>query len=194
MKRTALRRKTPLRAKTPWTLKRNVSLKTHVSLRKHSSQSVSVLERKLWKLCKAIVRIIYPKVCYTCGQGGLKGKNCHTGHMWNKSTLGAFLKYDLRVLRLQCWFCNMDLGGNGAEFLERMIAERGGAYIQNLIKDKKVSVRANDHYKKLIDDYTEILEDLQSPSPTLSKIKDILGFTPNLSFRRGGLSRVGECS
>lgn len=114
--------------------------------------------------------------------------------MWNKATLSAFLKYDLRVLRLQCYRCNIDLGGNGAEFLERLIAERGGVYVQNLSKDKKVSVRANDHYAKLITVYEEILEDLESPSPTLSKLKDILGFTPNLSFRRGVLSRVGECS
>lgn len=161
-----LKRRTPLRTqsslRTSVSLKRTGfnSLRTKVGLRKSSRMSVPTLERALWLLCKALIRKLYPARCYTCGQSNLKGRNWQTGHMWPKATLGAYLKYDLRVLRPQCYRCNIDLGGNGAEFYTRMLEEIGKPQMAKLVKDKSVSVRALDHYTTLIAQYSDILKDI----------------------------------
>lgn len=170
MRRTALKRRTPLRRgsvrlQTRTTLRSTVSLgrsssflRRKVKLRKHSLSPLSVLERALWALCKAIVRAIHPNVCYTCGRPGLKGRNWQTGHMWKKSGLGAFMKYDLRILRPQCYHCNIDLDGNARAFERRMRKEIGEEKWAELEKDRRKSVRAYDHYTALIPIYSDILE------------------------------------
>jgi hypothetical protein len=80
--------------------------------------------------------------------------------MWAKASLGAYLKYDLRVLRPQCYHCNINLGGRGADFYARMLKEIGEEKMAQLQKDRQVTVNAMDHYLKIIKEYTEILEQL----------------------------------
>lgn len=129
-------------------------------LRKKGKQKISVVQRKLWELCKQIIRKKYGNTCYTCGALGLSGSNWHTGHLWAKASLGAYLKYDLRVLRPQCYHCNINLGGRGADFYARMLKEIGEEKMAQLQKDRQVTVNAMDHYLKIIKEYTEILEQL----------------------------------
>ena len=143
-------KKTPLRRKT--------NLKSKSCLKKKSKQKISTIQIKLWNLCKEITRKRYPHLCYTCGATGLSGSNLQTGHLWAKASLGAALKYDLRVLRLQCARCNLFLGGMGAEFYTKMLAEIGEEKMAQLQKDRQVEVRAYEHYEKLISDYQKILE------------------------------------
>lgn len=126
-------------------------------LRKKGKQKISVIQRKVWELCKQIIRKKYPNVCYTCDTKGLSGSNWHTGHLYAKASLGAFLKYDLRVLRPQCAKCNLFFGGMGAVFYTRMFRENGEKYMNQLEKDKQITVKAYPHYEKLINEYTEIL-------------------------------------
>lgn len=130
-------------------------------LRKIGKQKISVVQRKLWQLCKEITRKRYSHSCYTCGQRGLSGSNLQTGHLWAKASLGAYLKYDLRVLRLQCARCNLFLGGMGAEFYARMLKEIGEEKMAQLQKDRQVTVNAMDHYLKLIKEYIEILNEIK---------------------------------
>ena len=91
-------------------------------MKKKSKQSISLIQRKIWEECKRIIRARYGNTCYTCGKSGLEGSNWHTGHLLAKASLGAFLKYDLRLLRPQCYHDNINLGGNGAIFIENMRA------------------------------------------------------------------------
>jgi hypothetical protein len=70
------------------------------------------------------------------------------------------LKYDLRVLRLQCYRCNIHFGGMGAVFYVRMLEEIGPEAMSKLDRDRQVSVKAYDHYVKLLGEYTEILKQL----------------------------------
>lgn len=137
MKRTPLCKKSKLRAK--------------------SKQPISRLQRKLWELCKQIIRKRHGNTCYTCGQRGLIGSNWHTGHMWPKASLGAYLKYDLRVLRIQCYNCNINLGGNGARYYEKMLKEIGKDEMEKLQRDRQKLVRAYEHYEKLLSDYQKLL-------------------------------------
>lgn len=127
-------------------------------LRRLGKQKISVVQRKLWKLCKEITRKKYGNTCYTCHQMGLSGVNWHTGHLWAKASLGAYLKYDLRVLRPQCYNCNINRGGMGADFYQRMLIEIGEEKMAQLQRDRQVIVNAMDHYQKLISEYTKILQ------------------------------------
>jgi hypothetical protein len=81
--------------------------------------------------------------------------------LWAKASLGAYLKYDLRILRPQCYHCNINLGGAGADFYLRMVDEIGQEAMEKLQKDRQVTVKAYDHYLKLIDEYRVILSTLK---------------------------------
>lgn len=129
-------------------------------LKKQSKQPISRLQRKLWQLCKEIVRKKYGNTCYTCGTAPLKGSNWQTGHMWPKASLGAFMKYRIEVLRPQCAICNLFHGGQGAVFYAKMLKEIGPEAMAQLESDRNVTVKAYDHYQKLLEDYKNKLTTL----------------------------------
>ncbi len=131
-------------------------------LKKKNKQKISTIQNKLWEIIKQIVRKKYPHSCYTCGATGLSGSNLQTGHLWAKASLGAYLKYDLRVLRLQCYHCNINLGGRGADFYKRMLEEIGSEEMEKLQKDRQRIVKAYEHYESLIEEYTDVLKKLSS--------------------------------
>lgn len=77
--------------------------------------------------------------------------------MWAKASLGANLKYDLRILRPQCFACNIHRGGMGADFYSRMLKEIGPEAMEKLEADRRVIVNAYDHYVNLINEYESLL-------------------------------------
>ena len=130
---------------------------------------VKTLRKKLWELCKQITRLVYGNVCYTCNKPGLEGSYWQTGHMWPKGSVGHSLKYDLRILRPQCYHCNINLGGMGAVFYRRMTKDMGPAYMKKLeedkIKDARVSIKADwVWFLMMIEKYTETLRLLKKRS------------------------------
>lgn len=133
------------------------------TLKKQSKQSLSKIQRDLWPLCRALVERRDANkhgevFCYTCYSGPLVGANKQLGHgPWPKSVLGAFLKYDLRVLRFQCFKCNIHHGGAGAEFYKRLKEELGDTSMAQLEADRRVSVKALKHYTGLLDLYRSLL-------------------------------------
>lgn len=140
---------------------RKTPLKRKSRLKKKSPTELTILKDELWDLCKQIIRIKYPNVCYTCGKEGLKGANWHTGHMIAKAAVGAYLKYDLRILRPQCYYCNMNLGGNGAEYYRLMVEREGKKYVNNIYKDRQIIIKADKQwYLDKIEEYKLILEKL----------------------------------
>lgn len=125
-------------------------------IKKVSKQKISTIQRKIWNELKRIIRKKYPNTCYTCFQTGLAGSNLQTGHLWPKASLGAYLKYDMRVLRVQCFRCNIHLGGNGAVFYENMLRELGKEKMDQLQKDRQVLVKAYDHYVAILEEYKKL--------------------------------------
>lgn len=113
------------------------------------------MQRKIWELCRKQADKLYKPYCYTCGTGPLVGANKQLGHMWAKASLSAFLKYDMRVLRWQCFRCNIHLGGMGAQFYARMLSEIGQDAMDSLNADRTKLVKAHDHYTKLLDFYAQ---------------------------------------
>jgi len=131
-----------------------------VKIKKASKQRISVLDRKLKELCKQIIRKKYPHDCYTCDQKNLKGVNLQTGHMIPKGSLGSYLRWDLRVLRPQCFDCNLNKGGQGAEFMRKMIIREGQDYVDKIFEDRNLIVKSYDHYLMLIEKYKLMLDEL----------------------------------
>lgn len=125
-------------------------------IRKKSKAPISKIQRQIWEHCKRIIRSRYPNCCYTCHREGLEGSNWHTGHMWAKASLGAFLKYDLRLLRPQCYFCNVNCGGRGAGFYARMLSEIGEEKMNQLEQDRQKIVKAYDFYVDLLTEYEKL--------------------------------------
>jgi hypothetical protein len=125
-------------------------------LRKKGKQKISLLQRKLWDECKRLTRAKYGNVCYTCGRVGLIGSDWQTGHMLAKASVGATLKYDLRVLRPQCLTCNYHHGGRGADFIENMRRIEGNDYVDQILKYRQKTVKAYDHYLKLLEEYQKL--------------------------------------
>lgn len=125
-------------------------------MRKKSTQKISVLQNKIWDECKRIIRKQYGNTCYTCGRSNLSGANWHTGHMLAKASVGAFLKYDLRLLRPQCYHCNINLGGMGAVFIEKMRKVEGNRYVNKILKDRQKTVNAMDHYLMIYERYKKL--------------------------------------
>lgn len=123
------RRPLPIRAKKkrpkPGTLRHERALKKK-------------LKKKLWVLCKKIIRLKYGNTCYTCGAANLSGSNWHTAHFIPSSTCGLRLRYDLRNLRPGCYNCNINLGGNGAVYYRKMVEVEGQEYVDTLFHQKNL--------------------------------------------------------
>ena len=80
-----------------------------------------------------------------------------------KSTCGAYLKYDIRILRWQCAKCNIWNGGNGAIFARNMIIREGQEYVDQIFKDKLITLsgkQSYEHYSMQLEKYKLILEEL----------------------------------
>lgn len=134
-------------------MKRSSKSMKRGKLKKKSKQSISLIQRKIWEEVKRIIRKQYPHTCYTCGKTDLVGGNLHTGHLLAKASLGAFLKYDLRLLRPQCYNCNINHGGMGAIFIEKMRHTEGNEYVNEILLDRSVTVKAYDFYVELLEKY-----------------------------------------
>jgi hypothetical protein len=125
-------------------------------LRRKSKTPAAKQKEILWQLCKQITRNRYRREdgsyrCFTCDK---EVDVPQTGHFIPSAACGAYLRYDLRNLRLQCFYCNINLGGNGAEFYKRLVAEVGQDQVDKLFSDKNVLVKADKHfYQELIDRY-----------------------------------------
>lgn len=117
-----------------------------------------IAKDNLWELCKQLTRKKYGNKCFTCPQRGLVGANQQTGHFIPSSTCGGFLRYDLRNLRIQCFRCNHNLGGNGAIYYKRMVETEGQEYVDQLFKDKQQSIKLDILYvNRLIESYQQLL-------------------------------------
>lgn len=115
-------------------------------LKRKSKSPIVKIQDEIWQECRRITLAKYGDTCFTCGKQNLEGSNRQLGHFIPKASCGAFLKYDLRNLRIQCMHCNINLGGNGAEYYRRMVAEIGQEEVDKIFQDKNITVKAIDFY------------------------------------------------
>jgi hypothetical protein len=134
-------------------------MKNQKKKRALSKPKLKTIKNKLWKLCAQLTRLKYGNECYACGRKNLSNKNWHTAHLIPRSTCGAYLKYDLRNLRPCCYNCNINLGGNGAEFMRKMIIREGQEYVDQIFREQKLETKEKDLYPMLLEKYKLILEE-----------------------------------
>lgn len=67
-----------------------------------------------------------------------------------------FLRYDLRNLRVQCYFCNINCGGNGSAYYRNMVEEVGQQSVDQLFIDKNKIVKSTDHNLQLMIEYEKL--------------------------------------
>lgn len=126
------------------------------------------LKKELWELCKQIIRKRYQNPddtwnCFTCGRLIDEPSKAQTGHFIPSAAGGAFLRYDLRQLRIQDYFCNINLGGNGSAFYKNLVEEIGQEEVDQIFQDKQKIVKADViFYSNKINEYKEILASLSS--------------------------------
>jgi len=136
------------------------------SIRRRKKSEITKIQEKLWNLCKQIIRLRYRNedgtfTCYTCQRRLTALADCHTSHLWPKGSLGANLKYELKILRITCYNCNINLGGNGAVFYKRMVEENGQAYMDELEAMKGLTIpNRKAYYQSLIESYTTMLNQM----------------------------------
>ena len=117
------------------------------------------LQDLIWIECRRIIKQRYNNTCYSCGATDLIGSNRHTGHMIAKKYLKNYLKYDLRLLRPQCYFCNIHCGGMGALFIENIRHIEGNKYVDGILKDLHKEIEKEElyaFYERLLDSYKNI--------------------------------------
>ena len=126
-------------------------------LKRKSKSPQRKLEDEIWQLCRKIQYTKHGKFCYTCRKP-VEGKNAHLGHFIPRSVGGVALRYNLDNLRPQCYFCNINLGGNGSAFYKRLLEDEGQDFIDNLFNLKKETYKASDYFPQLLVALTMELE------------------------------------
>lgn len=162
MKRSGFKQKPrkPLK-RTP--LRHGIKQMKRSPIKRKSKSDTAKLKDKLWELCKQIVRQKYRNKdgtwnCYTCGKIIDEPAKAQTGHFIPSAACGAFLRYDLRNLRIQDFHCNINLGGNGSAFYKRMVEEVGQEAVDQIFRDKENIVKADKYfYEEKIREYEQEL-------------------------------------
>lgn len=171
MKRTPLARGTSQLKRSGFKRKATAPLKNAGKVAKrakkpHKAATLKKLKATLWELCKQITRKRYKKEngtwhCYTCDRLIDAPEKAQTGHGIPSSVGGVLLRYHLNNLRVQDYFCNINLGGNGGEFYRRLVLEIGQEEVDKIYALKSQSVKADVlFFEQKIAEYTEILESL----------------------------------
>lgn len=120
MKRTPLKRKAALR---------------EVSPTKRAKKKRPLGHKDLWPLVSKYIRQRDGGVCFTCGRK-CDRSGYHAGHFIPSSVSGFALRYSPLNIHGQCYHCNINLGGYGAEYATRMEAKYGKATV-NLLHNLK---------------------------------------------------------
>ena len=87
-------------------------------------------KKRLWEQFALYIKILHSVDgencnCFTCDKPLVIGTtNCQAGHCLSKADNPA-LYFDERSVRPQCYYCNINLGGNEYEFNERLKQQIG---------------------------------------------------------------------
>ena len=115
---------------------------------------LGVAKKKAWEALSKVVRYANSDgeyaSCVTCGITK-PWKELQTGHFIPKAQ-GNAIYFALENCNPQCYRCNINLGGNGAEYYPYMLR----AYGEEIIKRLKVAQQMTVNYR--VNDYLAIAE------------------------------------
>ena len=121
-------------------------------------RKLSWYKKKLWEVFSAYIRARDKGVCFTCGKSGLKGSGYHAGHCIPKGSGGLLLYFHEQNVHGQCFRCNINLGGNGAVYAQRIREVYGDEVMDEIYRLRgKVVKWTREDYIDLIAEYEEKL-------------------------------------
>ena len=97
--------------------------------------NISKLKKELWKYVSLWVRERDNYTCYTCGKQG-RGSFMHAGHFINRNHNNTY--FDPDNLKAQCITCNLWNYGEGAIFAQKIIAEKGTDFFNQLVAKGRI--------------------------------------------------------
>lgn len=129
-------------------------------MRKKSKQSISSLKKKLWKVFSLFIRQRDNYTCFTCGRKGT-GSGMHAGHYIPKGIGGITLYFNEQNVNAQCYHCNINLGGYGAMYHQKMLYKYGKDIVDELwrIKNQTTAKWEIEDYTEKIKTYTLLTEE-----------------------------------
>jgi len=122
-------------------------------------QTLSKSKKKAWTETSRAIRYAHAYdgdncTCVTCGLTK-HWKEQQAGHFIPRAQ-GNALYFEARNIHPQCYRCNINLGGNGAEYYPYMV-ERYGQGMIDILKEKQQTI-----VKFSIDDYNEMAKHFKS--------------------------------
>lgn len=130
-------------------------------------KGVAKLKKDLWKQFSLYTKLVYSHDgeyvnCYTCDKPMQIGtSNCHGGHCLSKSAF-PILYFDERAVRPQCYYCNINLGGNEYEFNQNLKDEIGQDEWQSMYDGRHEKVkRYQEWYEDKIAYYKQAIKELK---------------------------------
>lgn len=121
---------------------------------------ITKLKDKLWALCRQIQIQKYGNKCFTCGRGNLVGSNLQLGHGITSALCSVAIRFDLRHLRIQDYYCNINLSGNWPSFRRNLIAE--GIDVDALLEENEATkglIYTKEWFEAKITEYTKLLQE-----------------------------------
>lgn len=128
-------------------------------MKKKSSSRIPTLKRKLWKVFSEFIRLRDKGICFTCGRK-CEGKGYHAGHWIPDAAGGIALRFNELNVHGQCYHCNINLGGYGERYTQRMEEFYGEGTIHSLRSLKNVVIK-DFPYEGLTKTYKQKIQDLQ---------------------------------
>ena len=129
---------------------------------------LSTLTKKRWKLTSKYIRLTYADPhtgmshCVTCGKV-YHYKDLQAGHFIPQAQ-GNAVKWDFRNIHPQCYRCNINLGGNGAEYYPFMEEVYGKEVINELraLSNTTVKISREEHLE-VIENLKQLLGEYYGP-------------------------------
>jgi hypothetical protein len=125
-------------------------------------QKVSTEKKKAWDYCSKYIRLHYADrngfvACYTCGTIKF-WKEMQAGH--GIGGRGSSILFEEKILRPQCYSCNVRKYGNTDIFHAKLIKEYGPKFLDKMLKQKNILkqfslkeiTEIHDKYKKLYEE------------------------------------------
>lgn len=134
-------------------------------------RKVRNIAKEVWQLCREICFLRDKNAqgeinCYTCNARNLQKSNKQLGHGYPKGALGVSMQYELKILKFQCYFCNINLGGCGAVFWKHLENEYGKKEADQLYAECKASkgltTKARPYLLAKIEEYKKKLAELNN--------------------------------
>ncbi len=139
-------------------------------LKKVTKTKIGTLKRKLWKIFGLYIRTRDKFACFTCNTSYPNRESLpypsaiQAGHYIPKSICGNELYFHEKNVHAQCYHCNINLGGYGVMYHQKMLSKYGQHEVDELwrIKNQVISKWDENKYLEKIIEYRKKISELST--------------------------------